>query len=81
MHSAASAAQYPEQVSKGKQCESQNRTDEIKIVSGTVALSPLHAREQVISFGNVRKHDHEEGYCTGELRKRPHGPVLCESHD
>jgi hypothetical protein len=56
---AVAATQHMEQVSEGKQYQSQNGTEEIHVVSGTVVLSPIHSREQVKSLGNVRNHHHE----------------------
>jgi hypothetical protein len=52
---ATSAHQDVKQVSKRKQYQPQDGTEEIQVVAGTVIASPIHPREQVESLRNVQK--------------------------
>src|SRR6516225_1101664 len=69
------------QVSKRKQYQPQDGTEQIQIVAGTVVASPIHPREQVESLRNVHKHHHEQADRSQELHKSPYTPLLGESYD
>jgi hypothetical protein len=52
-----------EQISYGKQYESENSTPEIEVVTNAVWATPLHRRKQVECFGEMSEHDYHETPC------------------
>ena len=73
--------QHLKQVSKRKQCQPQDGTEEIQIVAGTVVASPIHPREQVESLPVCTSTIMSRQTAPKELHKSPYTPLLGESYD
>jgi len=47
-----------QQISRGKQRETENSAPEVEVVTNAILKPPIHPRKQAESFGDMSKNDH-----------------------
>jgi hypothetical protein len=65
------SCQCGEQISYGKQRETDNSTPEIEIMTRAMLVPPTHPRKQVKCLTHMSKGDHHETSCTQQLEQSP----------
>ena len=65
------SCQCGEQISYGKQRETDNNTPEIEVMTRAMLVPPTHPRKQVKCLTHMSNGDHHETSCTQQLEQSP----------
>jgi hypothetical protein len=68
------------QISYGKQRETKRRTQEVEIVTNAMLRAPMHPRNQMKCFEEMRTHDHDQTSCAAAAVGTSQSPFSKEQH-
>jgi hypothetical protein len=68
------------QIAKREQCQAENGTPEIKVMTNALLKAPMHLGQEVKRLGDMSEHNHQTS-CAKELQERARCLFFGEQND